>query len=101
MERECLLREFKTSNLLLAAFLECGGASIARIELKSRFSVVYMDLTELRDSTLADKLNRVVRCVEKVEDDTEWGLLFNACMLGEIEDRYLRLKRRITQERPS
>ena len=95
------MSEFKTSNLLLAAFLECGGASISRIEYKSRFSVVFLDTAGLKNTTLVDKLGRVGRCVEKIEDDAEWSMLFNTCMLGELEDKYLRLKRRISQEKPT
>lgn len=94
------MSEVRTSNLLLAALLECGGASIARIEYKSRFSLVFLDTSTLSNQALVEKFNRVGRCIEKVEDDAEWGMLFNTCMLGELEDKYLRLKRRISQERP-
>ena len=93
------MKQFSTSNLLLAAFLECGGAVITRIQIGSRYSIVYLNLDYLNKGILENKSNRLGRVVNKVEDPSEWAHLFNSCILGEVEDKYLRLKRRIVDER--
>ena len=88
-----------TSNLLLAAFLECGGAAIIDIQVGKRYSQVHLNLDCLSKDLLSEKAGRMSRVIDRVEDTKEWTQLFNGCILGEIEDRYLRLKRRIADER--
>ena len=93
------MNDFSTSNLLLAAFLECGGGAITRIETRSRYSIVHLNLNYLSKDMLASKSDRLSRVIERLEDPSEWTHLFNGCILGEVEDKYLRLKRRIVDER--
>lgn len=90
---------FQTSNLLLAAFLEAGGAAVIDITVGRRYSQVHLNLDCLSKELLSNKAGRLCRVVERVEDPKEWTQLFNGCILGEVEDRYLRLKRRIADER--
>lgn len=90
---------FKTSNLLLASFLEAGGAAIIDIHVGKRYSLVHLNLDCLSKELLSNKANRLCRVIERVEDAKEWTQLFNGCILGEVEDRYIRLKRRIADER--
>ena len=93
------MKQFSTSNLLLAAFLECGGATITYIKTRDRYSTVYLNLDYLNKDILESKSKRLGRVVSRVEDPSEWMHLFNSCILGEVEDKYLRLKRRIVDER--
>lgn len=90
---------YKTSNLLLAAFLECGGAAVVKIDVGHRYSLVYLNLDCLSKDILSNKSDRLSRVVNRVEDVKEWTTLFNGCILGELEDKYYRLKRRIVDER--
>jgi len=93
------MNDFKTSNLLLAAFLECGGGAIVKVETRSRYSIVHLNLNYLNKDLLSSKSDRLGRVIERLEDPSEWTHLFNSCLLGEVEDKYLRLKRRIVDER--
>ena len=93
------LKSFSTSNLLLAAFLECGGATITKIDTRRRYSIVHLNLDYLSKDILVSKSDRLGRVVSRLEDPSEWNHLFNSCILGEVEDKYLRLKRRIVDER--
>ena len=93
------MNDFSTSNLLLAAFLECGGGAVTKIEIRSRYSLVHLNLNYLSKDLLASKSDRLSRVIERLEDPSEWTHLFNSCLLGEVEDKYLRLKRRIVDER--
>lgn len=90
---------FSTTNLLLASFLECGGAAITKIEARSRYSVVHLNLEYLNKDILSSKSDRLSRVISRLEDNSEWTHLFNSCILGEVEDKYLRLKRRVVEER--
>jgi hypothetical protein len=87
------------TNLLLAAFLESGGASISRITPKGRYSQVTIDMTHFNKEALTDKVARLGRVIDRIEDVQELKHLFSASMLGEVEDRYIRLKRRVVNER--
>ena len=89
----------KVSNLLLAALLECGGARVTAVEFKHRYSEVSLDLTKFSKETLLAKTERLSRVVSRVEDDQEWKHLFTGCILGELEHKYIMLKRRIVKER--
>ncbi len=93
------MKQYSTSNLLLAAFLECGGATITDIKSRDRYSLVYLNLDYLNKDILVSKSDRLGRVVNRLEDPSEWNHLFNSCILGEVEDKYLRLKRRIVDER--
>jgi hypothetical protein len=93
------LVDYTTSNLLLAAFLECGGGTIVHIESRKRYSIIHLNLAYLSKDILVNKSNRLSRVIDRLEDPSEWSHLFNGCILGEVEDKYLRLKRRIVDER--
>lgn len=94
-----MTQEIKVTNLLLAALLECGGAAVNTIEPSRRFSTVSLDLSHFSREQLVDKLNRLVRVIERAEDPAEFTQLFSASMLGEMEDKYIRLKRRVVARR--
>ncbi|MGA1353407.1 MAG: hypothetical protein ACO32I_01280 [Candidatus Limnocylindrus sp.] len=94
-----MTQEIKVTNLLLASLLECGGASVNTIDPSRRFSTVTLDLTHFSREQLVDKLNRLVRVIERAEDPAEFTQLFSASMLGEMEDKYVRLKRRVVSAR--
>lgn len=87
------------TNLLLAAVLQCGGADVDKITPHRRYSSVTLALDHFSRDQLAEKIRRLLRVVERAETDQELSLLFGASMLGEVEDRYIRLKRRVVQER--
>jgi hypothetical protein len=91
--------ELDVTNLLLAAVLECGGAEIERVTPHRRYSKITLDLEHFSRDRLADKVGRLLRVIERAEDDHELAHLFSASMLGEVEDKYIRLKRRVVQER--
>jgi len=94
-----MTQEIKVTNLLLASLLECGGAAVNRIDPSRRYSTVTLDLTHFNRAQLVDKLNRLVRVIERAEDPAEFTQLFGASMLGEMEDKYVRLKRRVVSTR--
>ena len=93
------VKNLEVTNLLLAAVLECGGAEINGIRPHRRFSTIDLDLTHFSRERLAERVRRLVRVIERIEDDNELKHLFSASMLGEVEDKYIRLKRRVVQER--
>ena len=92
-------RSIDITNLLLTSLLECGGAVTENIESKHRYSKITIDLTHFNKNALAQKISRLARVVERIESDEELKHLFSASMLGELEDKYIRLKRRVVQER--
>ena len=87
------------TNLLLAAVLECGGAHVNQVRPNRRYSTVDLDLTHFSRDMLVQKISRLLRVIERTEDNQELKHLFSASMLGEVEDKYIRLKRRVVQER--
>ena len=92
-------RSIEVTNLLLASLLECGGGVSAQIKSQHRYSRVTVDLTHFSKEALAEKLSRLTRVVERIESDEELKHLFSASMLGELEDKYVRIKRRVVRER--
>mgnify|MGYP001157366035 CR=1 FL=1 len=99
MERESLVSTLKTSNLLLAALLESSGGHVTSIAPRSRYSLVTVDLSSFSKEILEEKTSRLSRVVANIEDNEEWVHLFNNTFLGEVEDRYVRLKKRVVRER--
>lgn len=93
------MKNIEITNLLLAAFLESGGACVIGIKSKSRYSKVELDLSHFNKKALEEKILRLGRVVGRVEDVDELKHIFSASMLGEIEDKYIRLKKRVVQER--
>lgn len=92
-------KEIEITNLLLAALLETGGASVTDVIPKARYSVIKLDVSHFNKNALSEKILRLSRVIERVEDHDELKHIFSASMLGEMEDRYVRLKRRVVQER--
>lgn len=93
--------EIEITNLLLAALLETGGASVISVVPKTRYSTVVLDVSHFNKNALSEKVLRLSRVIERAEDPEELKHIFSASMLGEMEDRYVRLKRRIVMERSS
>ena len=91
--------EIEITNLLLAALLETGGACVTDVIPKARYSVVKLDISHFNKNALSEKILRLSRVVERAEDPEELKHIFSASMLGEMEDRYVRLKRRVVKER--
>lgn len=91
--------EIEITNLLLAALLETGGASVIGVIPKTRYSTVKLDITHFNKNALSEKILRLSRVVERYEDPEELKHIFGSSMLGEMEDRYVRLKRRVVKER--
>lgn len=89
--------QFKTTNLLLAALLESGGATIDAIESGKKFSTITLTVPPYCKESLEKKSERLHRVIERLEDTEEWRELFNISVLGEMEDKYVKLKRRITR----
>ena len=92
-------RTIQVTNLLLASLLECGGGQTVEIKSKHRYSMVSVDLEHFNKDALAEKVLRLARVIERTESDEELKHLFSASMLGELEDKYIRLKRRVVRER--
>lgn len=93
------MNNLEITNLLLAAFLEAGGACVVNIKTKARYSKVELDLSHFNKKALEEKIMRLGRVVGRAEDVDELKHIFSASMLGEIEDKYIRLKRRVVLER--
>lgn len=94
-------KNIEITNLLLAALLETGGASVIDVTPKTRYSSVKLDISHFNKNALSEKILRLSRVVARVEDPEELKHIFSASMLGEMEDRYVRLKRRVVKERSS
>lgn len=94
-----MANEIEITNLLLAALLETGGACVTHVIPKTRYSVVRLDISHFNKNALSEKILRLSRVVERAEDPEELKHIFSASMLGEMEDRYVRLKRRVVKER--
>lgn len=92
-------KEIEITNLLLAALLETGGASVTDVIPKTRYSVVKLDISHFSKDALSSKVMRLSRVIDRTEDPDELKHIFSASMLGEMEDRYVRLKRRVVKER--
>jgi hypothetical protein len=91
--------QFKTTNLLLASLLESGGASIDSIETGKKFSTVTLTVPPYCKDSLQKKAERLLRVIERIENTEEWRELFNISVLGEMEDKYVKLKRRLTRNK--
>ena len=91
------MEEYTTTNLLLAALLTVGGAEISDVEIGPRFSKIKLDLTEMDKALLKSKFEKLIDSIEK--DEVDWSSTFDRSVLGDIEDKYLRLKRMIFQGR--
>jgi hypothetical protein len=87
------------TNLLLAALLECGGGSVEGIESKNRYSKITVNLDHFSRGSLYAKVDRLARVIERAESDEELKHLFSATVMGELEDKYVRLKKRVVKER--
>ena len=92
-------RSIQVTNLLLASLLECGGGQVTDIKSKHRYSLVSVNLEHFSKDALAEKVMRLARVIERIESDEELKHLFSASILGELEDKYVRLKRRVVRER--
>ena len=93
--------QIEITNLLLAALLETGGACVVEVTPKTRYSAVKLDVSHFNKIALSEKILRLARVVERAEDPEELKHIFSSSMLGEMEDRYVRLKRRVVKERSS
>jgi hypothetical protein len=99
--------EYVTTNLLLAAMLIAGNASIADIEVGGRFSKVKIDMSSLDVSILVSRFRKLADELELAgtsDDDkrpspVDYSPVYDRSVLGDIEDKYLRLKRMIFQAR--
>ena len=94
-----LPQSIKSTNLLLSALLECAGAEVKGISAGARYSEVSIDLEGFSQEKLTRKIDRLKRVVERVENDEEWRQIFNGTLLGELENKYICLKRRVVSER--
>ena len=92
-------KKIQVTNLLLASLLQSGGAQVECIKTKTRYSVVELDLTHFSTELLADKIARLERVLRRMEDPEELKQLFSNTVMGETEDKYIRLKRRVVKER--
>jgi len=91
------MEEYTTTNLLLAALLTVGGAEISDVEIGARFSKIVLNLEELDKNILKNKFQKLLENID--EEDVDWASAFDRSVLGDIEDKYLRLKRMIFQGR--
>ena len=91
------MNDFETTNLLLAALLTAGGGQLQDVIVGPRFSRVQVDLSSLDKEALAARFERLAVGIR--QDDPDWTLLFDRSVLGDIEDKYLRLKRMISRSR--
>jgi hypothetical protein len=92
-------QELKTTNLLLAALLEASGATILSLENGKKFTTVTLEIPNYCKDQLLNKIERLTRVVNRVESNDEWKDLFSNTVLGDMEDKYVRLKRKITRTR--
>jgi hypothetical protein len=67
------------------------------LKVGPRFSKAELDLSGLDVEGLASKLERLAVGVR--QEDPDWTMLFDKSILGDIEDKYLRLKRMISRAR--
>jgi hypothetical protein len=91
------MKKFETTNLLLAALLISANGDLDDLKVGPRFSKAELDLSSLDAEGLALKLERLAVGVR--QEDPDWTLLFDKSVLGDIEDKYLRLKRMISRAR--
>jgi DNA-binding XRE family transcriptional regulator len=91
--------EFKTTNLLLASLLEASGATITNIEIGKKFSTITLDVPSYCKDSLSNKVERLGRVIGRLESVDEWKDLFASTVLGDMEDKYVRLKRKITRSK--
>jgi hypothetical protein len=94
-------QEFKTTNLLLASLLEASGAVIVSTEIGKKFSTITLEIPNYCKDQLCNKIERLARVVSRMESTDEWRDLFSNTVLGDMEDKYVRLKRKITRSRES
>ena len=91
------MSDFETTNLLLAALLTVGGAELNDVKVGPRFSKVDIDLTNLDAEALAARFERLAVGIR--QENPDWTMLFDRSVLGDVEDKYLRLKRMISRSR--
>ena len=102
------MSDYETTNLLLASLLMAGNASLSDLEIGSRFSKVKIDISSLDTAVLAIKLRKLADELEQAGEspdastspsEADYGRIYDRSILGDIEDKYLRLKRMIFQGR--
>lgn len=96
---EITREEFKTTNLLLASLLEASGATITAIDIGKKFSTITLEVPSYCRDSLSSKIERLGRVVGRQESTDEWKDLFSNTVLGDMEDKYVRLKRKITRSK--
>lgn len=89
-----------TTNLLLAAYLVTGGATVLSLEESGRYTRVHLDLSTLTRSSLAghaEQLAMALRCSDCGMASLEE--LFEFSLLGRVDTEYQKLKRLISIKR--
>lgn len=88
----------RTANLLLAAFLEAGGATIVGMDVTGDAkTVVEMDMAGFDQERVATALADAARAV--ADGPADWELWFERSYLDDMDHRYLKLKRSIMGRR--
>lgn len=89
----------RTTNLLFAAVLLTNGAEVISINTGARFSEIILDTSLLSRDQLAGKFLKLSIAIKHPEENPDLQNIFNSSILGDIEDKYLRLKRAVVEKR--
>lgn len=89
-----------TTNLLLAAYLIVGGATLVSLETEGRFTRVFLDLTTLSRKSLVGHANQLASRTEiSLDTMRSWEEVFDYSFLSRVDHEYQSLKRRINARR--
>lgn len=89
-----------TTNLLLAAYLIVGGATLLSMEDSGRFTRVNLDLRTCSKSSLAGHAVQLATRTELSGNTMRaWEEIFDYSFLSRVDHEYQRLKRMISARR--
>ena len=89
-----------TTNLLLAAYLIVGGATLVSMEDSGRFTRVHLDLRTCATSSLAGHATQLADKIEGSDNTMKsWGEVFDYSFLSRVDHEYKRLKKMISARR--
>lgn len=89
-----------TTNLLLAAYLIVGGATLVSMEDSGRFTRVHLDLRTCATSSLGGHASQLAVKIESSANTMDaWEEVFDYSFLSRVDHEYQRLKKMISTRR--
>ena len=96
------MHDLEFQDILLAALLLEGGATLTHIDPRDRLSTLYLSSVRLQKSMLVlglRDLANVIEALEDVTDSTQWQWLFENSFLGKVDREARRLRSLIKRKR--